>query len=300
MLALIGREDTKGAPTQTHRLFEHCVEDRRQVPGRAVDDLQHLGGRGLLLQSLARLGDEARILHRDDRLRRETLQQRYLFLGERTHLGTVDSQGAKKSIVLAQRHPNRRTCASLFDETYPSGFTRPVRVVAGNVRDMYERFTEDEAVERHSRIWPAVTRQRQILLRHAMRRQQRETLSIEARESPKRRIANAQRFLQDGIEDRGEIAGRGVDDPEHLGGRGLLFQSLASLGNQPRVLHRDDGLHREVLQQRKLLLCEGADIAAIDRDSAEQLIVLAKGNANTASRTQAGQYRRATGPLQHV
>ena len=39
-----------------------------------IDDAEHLGGRGLLLQGLARLGDEARVLHRDDRLRREALQ----------------------------------------------------------------------------------------------------------------------------------------------------------------------------------------------------------------------------------
>ena len=36
---------------QAHRLFEHRVEHRREVAGRGIDDLQHLGGRGLLLQA---------------------------------------------------------------------------------------------------------------------------------------------------------------------------------------------------------------------------------------------------------
>ena len=43
-------------PTSARRLFEHRVEHRPEVAGRAVDDLQDLGGRGLLLQRLVALG----------------------------------------------------------------------------------------------------------------------------------------------------------------------------------------------------------------------------------------------------
>jgi len=46
-------ENPKGGVTQPHRLFEHRIEHRREVAGRAVDNLQYLGGRGLLLQALA-------------------------------------------------------------------------------------------------------------------------------------------------------------------------------------------------------------------------------------------------------
>jgi len=60
--------------TQAYGLFEHCIEHRREVAGRAVDDLQDLGGRSLLRQCLARLGNEPRVLYRNDRLRREILQ----------------------------------------------------------------------------------------------------------------------------------------------------------------------------------------------------------------------------------
>jgi hypothetical protein len=38
------------------RLFQYRVEDRRKVAGRGIDDLQHLGRRGLLLQRLVTLG----------------------------------------------------------------------------------------------------------------------------------------------------------------------------------------------------------------------------------------------------
>ena len=44
------------AVTEAVRLFQYRVEHRREVAGRGIDDLQHLGGRGLLLQRLVALG----------------------------------------------------------------------------------------------------------------------------------------------------------------------------------------------------------------------------------------------------
>ena len=53
-----------------------------QFTGRTRDDLQHLGGRGLLLQRFAQLVKQARILDRDDGLRGEVLNQLDLLVGE--------------------------------------------------------------------------------------------------------------------------------------------------------------------------------------------------------------------------
>jgi hypothetical protein len=39
-----------------------------------------------------------------------------------------------------------------------------------------------------------------------------------------RRAAERVRFLQDCVEHRREVAGRAVDDPQYLGGRGLLLK----------------------------------------------------------------------------
>src|SRR6516164_9679476 len=50
---------------------------------RAVDDSQHLGGRGLLLQGLARLGQQPHILHCNHCLRREVFEQCDLLFGKR-------------------------------------------------------------------------------------------------------------------------------------------------------------------------------------------------------------------------
>ena len=101
------RTAERGA-AQLHRLFQHRVEHRREIAGRGIDDLQYLGGRGLLLQCLARLGQEPRILHRDDRLRREILQQRDLLVGERPHLLAIDADDAEQAFVLAQSAPRTR------------------------------------------------------------------------------------------------------------------------------------------------------------------------------------------------
>src|SRR3954449_4626136 len=68
--------------TKVHRSFQHRLEYRGEVTGRRIDNLQYLGSCGLLLQGLTRLGDQPRILHRDDRLRREILDQRDLPVGK--------------------------------------------------------------------------------------------------------------------------------------------------------------------------------------------------------------------------
>src|SRR5437660_816034 len=67
-LVVIGPQYAKPGFAQPYGFFEHSAEHRGEIAGRGVDDLEDLGGRGLLLQSLARLGQEPRILDRDDRL----------------------------------------------------------------------------------------------------------------------------------------------------------------------------------------------------------------------------------------
>jgi hypothetical protein len=57
------------------------------------------------LQRLARLSDEPRILHRDDRLRREVLQERNLLGRERSHLGAKSGNDAEQLIVVPKRGP---------------------------------------------------------------------------------------------------------------------------------------------------------------------------------------------------
>src|SRR3954469_19563205 len=62
-LAVVSVKMSKIRLAYSRRFFQHCVEHWGKVAGRRIDDLQHLGGRGLLLQRLARLGQQPRILH---------------------------------------------------------------------------------------------------------------------------------------------------------------------------------------------------------------------------------------------
>src|SRR6516162_1611385 len=57
-----------------------------------------------------------------------------------------------------------------------------------------------------------------------------EELAIVAQKVTGRCAANTQRLFQDRFEHRGEVASRGVDDAEHLGGRGFSGKRLVALG----------------------------------------------------------------------
>src|SRR6476660_1839674 len=91
-------------------------------------------------------------------------------------------------------------------------------------------------------------------------------LTIPSSKNAKWRLAQPRRFFQHRIEYRGEIAGRGVDDTEHLGGRGLLLQSLALLCQQSHILDCDDSLIGKRRDQLDLLVAERLDPLAPQHD----------------------------------
>src|SRR5215469_11199296 len=80
--AIEGRQAAITGAAQKHRLFDYRVKHGSEIAGRRIDNLQHLGGRSLLLQGLAGFGDEPRILHRDDRLVGKGAHQLDLPFGE--------------------------------------------------------------------------------------------------------------------------------------------------------------------------------------------------------------------------
>ena len=50
------------------RRFNERLEHRLQIEGRAADDLEHVGGRGLLLERLPQLVEQPRVLDGNDSL----------------------------------------------------------------------------------------------------------------------------------------------------------------------------------------------------------------------------------------
>ena len=70
------------------------VEHRLQIEGRAADDLEHVGGGGLLLQRFAQLVEQPGVFDRDDGLCREIRDQLDLLVRERADLLAVNTKDA--------------------------------------------------------------------------------------------------------------------------------------------------------------------------------------------------------------
>ena len=82
---------------KAHRVLQHRMEHRLKLARRTGDDLQHLGGGGLLLERLreisgamAQLMKQPRVLDRDHRLGGEVRDQPDLLVGERANLPPVN------------------------------------------------------------------------------------------------------------------------------------------------------------------------------------------------------------------
>jgi hypothetical protein len=94
-------------------------------------------------------------------------------------------------------------------------------------------------------------------------------------------LTNAGGIRQHRLEHWLQCSGRSGDDAQHLRGRGLLLKGFAQIGRaltqfvqQARVLDSNDGLLREIVHKLDLLVREGTDLLAVDRDNADQIIFL--------------------------
>ena len=95
------------------RRFDQRIEHGLQIERRAADDLEHIGGGGLLLQrfgkivgALAQLVEQPRVLDRDDGLVGEILDELDLLVGERPDLLAVDASAPTSLSSLQHRHAN--------------------------------------------------------------------------------------------------------------------------------------------------------------------------------------------------
>ena len=207
MLAVERPKDAERGAAQIGRLLEHRVEHRREIAGRGVNDLQHLGGRGLLLQRLPLLVDQPRVLHRDHRLRREILQESDLFLGEWTYLGSSGGNHAEQRFVSTQRNAQQRAGGV--------GFHRPACDRVIGLRQI-ANMAETTALNQ----WPCrrVVGGRVTLPQHISKggRQsadgnRMETHAVVKFQAAPRDIAETVGAFQNGVEYRHQIAPRAID-----------------------------------------------------------------------------------------
>src|SRR6516164_6390533 len=107
--------DAWGAAEARRRLHQR-LEHRLEVDGGAADDLEYVSGRGLLLQGLARLGNQPGILHRDDRRGCEIFKQRDLFVGERPDLLPENRKRTEQLGILVEGDLQQSTPAAGLDQ----------------------------------------------------------------------------------------------------------------------------------------------------------------------------------------
>ena len=89
---------------KTRRILQHRPEHQFQLAGRTADNLEHVGGGGLLLERFAQLAEQPRVLDGDDGLGGEVRHQLDLLVGERADLLAVDGDGADQLVFLEHRY----------------------------------------------------------------------------------------------------------------------------------------------------------------------------------------------------
>jgi len=219
----------------------------------------------------------------DDRLSREILQQRDLLVCERPYFLPENSNDAEQGLVFAQRYGKLSTEATDLDLCSPQRMTGAVSLALRDVRDMSNVLSQQHPLHGHAGSRQHRSAPSSPLVEFAMAtgRNEVESFSIISGDVAKAGLAQTHRFFEHHVEDGRKIAGRGVDDAKHLSGGGLLLQGFAGLGQQPRVLYRDDRLRSEVLDERDFPVAERPNFKADSSDHAEQRTVFAQWHVKT-------------------
>src|SRR5262249_28877249 len=130
-------------------ILQHRLEHWLQLAGRIADDLEHIGGSGLLLQRLAQLVEPARVLPGDNRLAGKSLDQLDLLGGEGANLLAIDADGSDQLVLL--QHGNAQDSAS---STENDKRMLRVRRIGSDVSDMVDLLGAGDQVEAASRARP--------------------------------------------------------------------------------------------------------------------------------------------------
>src|SRR5262249_44732644 len=81
-IAVVTENHASLGATEPDGRTQESIEDHLQIERRAADDLEHVGGSGLLLERFTQFVEQASILDGDDGLRSEGLHERHLLIGE--------------------------------------------------------------------------------------------------------------------------------------------------------------------------------------------------------------------------
>ena len=126
-----------------HERIQHGL----QVEGRATNDLEHIGCRGLLLQRFTQFVEQPRVLDGDDGLRGEIFNQFDLLVRKRTDLLPIDGDNADQTPVLEHRYNKK----SSSPRDPGDRFIRIFQADVGNVTNFFG--LSDTVKERGRLAW---------------------------------------------------------------------------------------------------------------------------------------------------
>jgi hypothetical protein len=107
---LAGNNGPVGIAERRRRL-DKGLQHRPQIEGRATDDLEHVGGGGLLLQRFTQFAEQARILDGDHGLVSEGLDQLNLLIRKRLYFKSAEHDCANGFALSQQRSGQYRSVA---------------------------------------------------------------------------------------------------------------------------------------------------------------------------------------------
>src|SRR5215471_4964823 len=212
------------------RILQHRLEHRLQLAGRTADDTEHLRGRGLLLQRLAQLVEQARVLDGDDGLAGEISNKVNLLLVERTDLLAVNAERTNQLVLFEHRYCEYSPCAAVNDDSRRGIGWWDIHVIlfGANIGDMDRMLGLSDPPE-------AGTRRRTdnsagaAFLRQPRRRTVQCGDAVLSFPLPQVQhaelgLAEPRRVRQYALEHGLQVAGRAGDNSQHFRGRGSLLQ----------------------------------------------------------------------------
>src|SRR3984893_16639873 len=182
-----------------HR-FDQCVEHSVQIESRAAEDLEDVGGGGLLLQRFAQLVKQSGIFDGDDCLGREALDQLDLLVVKGPNFLAVDGEDANQLVLLNHRDIEKAAEASEIGGGQEDGFARDVGRLSGDIDDMngLPRFNDTpEGSSRTRSSWSALPELRKCC-RHSEHCSRACRAVLEAKENSKAGLADTHRVRQHG------------------------------------------------------------------------------------------------------
>ena len=146
---VISEQDAEFRVANPYRILQHGLEYRLQLAGRAGDDTQHLGCRGLLVErfteiigALPQFVEQPRVLDGDDRLGGEIADKIDLLVGKRVNILMVDGDRADQFIVAEHGDGERGTRAGhLCQHRFGVAF------IGGKIVDVDDFLCRDEGAD---------------------------------------------------------------------------------------------------------------------------------------------------------